>query len=66
MLPGIGPIVINGSQKAPGATPDEERINRAEKQGRIVTISKKAPPKAFSAGSILQRGRHADSPDAWR
>ena len=53
--PGIGPIVINGSQKAPGATPDEDRINRAEKQGRIVTISKKAPPKAFSAGSILQR-----------
>jgi spore germination cell wall hydrolase CwlJ-like protein len=53
--PGIGPIVINGSQKAPGATPDEDRINRAEKQGRIVAISKKAPPKAFSAGSILQR-----------
>lgn len=53
--PGIGPVVINGSQKAPGATPDESRINRAEKQGRIVSISKKAPPKAFSAGSILQR-----------
>ncbi|MEK1851079.1 MAG: cell wall hydrolase [Phyllobacterium sp.] len=53
--PGIGPIVINGSQKSPDATPDEERINRAEKLGRIVSISKKAPPKAFSAGSILQR-----------
>lgn len=53
--PGIGPIAINGAQKAPGATSDESRINRAEKQGRIVSISKKAPPKAFSAGSILQR-----------
>lgn len=53
--PGIGPIVINGSQKSPDATPDEDRINRAEKQGRIVSVSKKAPPKAFNAGSILQR-----------
>ena len=53
--PGIGPIAIKGTQKSRGATPDEERINRAEKQGRIVSISKKAPPKAFNAGSILQR-----------
>lgn len=53
--PGIGSVAINGSSKALGATPDEARINRAEKQGRIVSISKKAPPKAFSAGSILQR-----------
>jgi spore germination cell wall hydrolase CwlJ-like protein len=54
-VPGIGPVVINGTQKSPGVSPDESRINRAEKQGRIVTISKKAPPKAFNAGSILQR-----------
>lgn len=53
--PGIGAIAINGSQKSPDATPDEDRINRSEKQGRIVSVSKKAPPKAFSAGSILQR-----------
>ncbi|MGH7002684.1 MAG: cell wall hydrolase, partial [Alphaproteobacteria bacterium] len=53
--PGIGPIVVNGAHKSPGTTPDEARINRAEKRGRIVSISKKAPPKAFNAGSILQR-----------
>jgi spore germination cell wall hydrolase CwlJ-like protein len=53
--PGIGKIAINGSKMAPGASPDEARINRADKKGRVVSISKKAPPKAFNAGSILQR-----------
>ena len=53
--PGIGPVAIAGTRKSAGASPDEDRINRAEKQGRIVSISKKAPPKAFNAGSILQR-----------
>ncbi len=52
---GTGAVAIIGSKKALGATPDEDRINRAEKQGRVVSIAKKAPPKAFSAGSILQR-----------
>jgi len=61
--PGIGPVAITGTRKSPGASPDEDRINRAEKQGRIVSISKKAPPKAFSAGSILQRQSMLIRPD---
>ncbi|GHC71242.1 cell wall hydrolase [Limoniibacter endophyticus] len=34
---------------------DESRINRAEKTGRLVKVAPTAPPKAFSAGTILQR-----------
>lgn len=36
-------------------TPDSERINRGAKKGRVVSVEMMQPPKAFSAGSILQR-----------
>jgi spore germination cell wall hydrolase CwlJ-like protein len=52
--PGIGAVAFRG--KGEGAeTPDEERINRAGKRGRIVKIVPVAPPKAFSAGSVFER-----------
>ncbi|MGB8818335.1 MAG: cell wall hydrolase [Rhizobiaceae bacterium] len=53
--PGIGKIAFASKSAAANAVPDEERINRSEKRGRLVGVSKAAPPKAFSAGSILQR-----------
>lgn len=37
------------------ATPDSDRINRKAKTGRIVAVEIMQPPKAFTAGSILQR-----------
>jgi spore germination cell wall hydrolase CwlJ-like protein len=55
---------IHGAGAAPRSTaksglindlPDEDRINRSEKKGRILGSAKVAPPKAFTAGSILQR-----------
>ena len=37
------------------ATPDEDRVVRADKKGRIIQVSPVAPPKNFNAGSIFQR-----------
>lgn len=36
-------------------TPDEARVNRRDKAARVLASSPIAPPKAFSAGSILER-----------
>lgn len=53
--PGIGAVAFRGKSGIANETPDESRINRAEKRARIVNVAKVAPPKAFNAGSILQR-----------
>ncbi len=52
--PGIGAVALRGKAGA-AATPDEARINRGDKQGRIVNVAPVAPPKYFNAGSILER-----------
>ncbi len=36
-------------------TTDEERVNRATKKGRVMAVERMLPPKAFTAGSVLQR-----------
>ena len=36
-------------------TPDSERVNRAAKKGRVMATEVMQPPKAFTAGSVLQR-----------
>lgn len=51
---GVGSVAFKGKSEAP-STPDEDRVNRAGKQGRVVGVVKVAPPKAFNAGSIFQR-----------
>jgi hypothetical protein len=53
--PGIGKIAFTAKGGRTDILPDEDRINRAEKKGRIVGVTKVAPPKAFNAGSIMQR-----------
>ncbi len=45
---------VRGSSSAE-ATPDEDRVNRRLKKGRIVSVEPMQPPKSFSAGSVLQR-----------
>jgi spore germination cell wall hydrolase CwlJ-like protein len=52
---GIGKIAVKGSRLHEDAGPDETRINRAAKSDRIVRVAPAAPPKAFSAGSVLER-----------
>ncbi|MFU0507685.1 cell wall hydrolase [Pseudaminobacter sp. NGMCC 1.201702] len=53
--PGIGPVALRGKRAAAGEKPDEERIRRDDKKDRIVNVAPVAPPKAFSAGSVVDR-----------
>lgn len=50
-----GTIALTSSTPVLADTPDEDRINRTQKTGRIAAVVPSAPPKAFSAGSILER-----------
>ncbi|MBY5790099.1 cell wall hydrolase [Rhizobium leguminosarum] len=43
-------------------TPDEDRVNRRTKKGRVVSVEKMQPPKDFSAGSILERTKMLFTP----
>ncbi|HEY4192620.1 MAG TPA: cell wall hydrolase [Mesorhizobium sp.] len=54
-LPGVGSVSFRGKGDAAGTVPDEDRVVRAQKKGRIVQIVPVAPPKNFTAGSIFQR-----------
>jgi spore germination cell wall hydrolase CwlJ-like protein len=51
--PGIGKVSLR--TKFANPIPDEQRIVRSEKKGRIVHIAPVAPPKTFDAGSIFKR-----------
>jgi spore germination cell wall hydrolase CwlJ-like protein len=52
---GIGTVALTGKAARLDPRPDEERVNRTEKRGRLASVTKTAPPKAFSAGSVLER-----------
>lgn len=54
-LAGVGNVSFRGKGGKVSATPDEARVVRADKKGRIVQVSPVAPPKNFNAGSIFQR-----------
>jgi spore germination cell wall hydrolase CwlJ-like protein len=54
-LPGVGAVAFKGKSGLVGETPDEDRIVRSDKQGRILQVAPVAPPKNFSAGSIFER-----------
>ncbi len=52
---GIGSVAFRGKGIQANEIPDEDRINRGDKRGRIVKVAKSAPPKAFNAGSVFER-----------
>lgn len=52
---GIGPVAFRAPARAEGHTPDETRVTRGEKRGRIMEVAPVAPPRFFNAGSILER-----------
>ncbi|MBL8584999.1 MAG: cell wall hydrolase [Rhizobiaceae bacterium] len=52
--PGIGAVSFRG-KSSNELTPDETRVVRADKKGRLLRIAPVAPPKAFNAGSVFQR-----------
>lgn len=62
-LPGGGTIAFSGKIGADDPRPDSERVTRWLKKGRVVTVAPVAPPKDFSAGSVLERQSSLLTPD---
>jgi spore germination cell wall hydrolase CwlJ-like protein len=54
MTKGVGKVAFNG-KAAKTDKPDEDRVSRSDKKGRVARIAPVAPPKAFTAGSVFQR-----------
>ncbi|KAB2682169.1 MULTISPECIES: cell wall hydrolase [Brucella/Ochrobactrum group] len=59
-VPGIGRVALSGGRKTAklgpdDPNPDENRINRSDKTGRLVSVKPKAPAKAFTAGSMFDK-----------
>ncbi|QLF69541.1 cell wall hydrolase [Peteryoungia desertarenae] len=48
-------IAFEGGKATAEALPDEMRVTRQLKKGRVVAVEKMQPPPAFSAGSVLKR-----------
>jgi spore germination cell wall hydrolase CwlJ-like protein len=53
--PGIGKVALSATHGAAPGTPDEDRVARSQKKGRLAKVIPVAPPKDFNAGSIFQR-----------
>ena len=53
--PGVGMVAFRSKRGIADDIPDEARVNRSDKAGRLLQIAPVAPPKAFNAGSILKR-----------
>ncbi|MCA1370824.1 cell wall hydrolase [Bradyrhizobium sp. BRP14] len=53
-MPDGSRVALTAETKHQG-TPDEDRVTRKLKKGRVVAVSPVTPPKDFTAGSILQR-----------
>lgn len=59
-VPGIGRVALSSGRKTAklgvdDPNPDENRINRADKTSRLVSVKPKAPARAFSAGSMFEK-----------
>jgi len=59
--PGLGAVALKGKAAA-AETPDEDRVNRADKRSRIVNVVPAAPPKSFNAGSVFERTSMIEAP----
>ena len=53
--PGVGAVAFRAKNGSAADTPDEDRVNRSEKRGRVVNVAPVAPPKSFNAGSVFKR-----------
>jgi spore germination cell wall hydrolase CwlJ-like protein len=61
-LPDGRKLALVGEGKPEDDTPDEDRVNRSQKKGRILAVETMQPPRAFSAGSVLQRSSALTAP----
>jgi spore germination cell wall hydrolase CwlJ-like protein len=55
LMPDGRKIAFAGGHADAEATPDEDRVNRKSKKGRIIAVMPMQPPKSFSAGAVQQR-----------
>lgn len=55
LLPDGRRIAFQSKAKGSDPRPDEDRVRRRDKKGRVAIVAPMAPPKDFTAGSILQR-----------
>lgn len=53
--PGVGSVAFRAKNGSTSETPDEDRVNRGEKRGRVVNVTPVAPPRSFNAGSVFKR-----------
>lgn len=53
--PGIGAIAFRDKGSKDGGAPDEDRVVRGDKRGRLLRVAPMAPPRNFSAGSVFER-----------
>ncbi|MEO5321995.1 cell wall hydrolase [Mesorhizobium sp. CC13] len=51
---GVGAVSFRGKAMA-SDVPDEDRVTRADKRGRLVEVAPVAPPRNFTAGSVFER-----------
>ena len=54
-IPGVGEVSVYSKNGEHSDTPDEARVNRDDKRGRIVTITPSRAPEPFRAGELLER-----------
>jgi spore germination cell wall hydrolase CwlJ-like protein len=52
---GIGSVALRAKTAKASDIPDEFRVRRDDKRGRIVNIAPVAPPRSFNAGSVFER-----------
>jgi spore germination cell wall hydrolase CwlJ-like protein len=55
VAPGIGAVALRGKGVVLDDTPDEDRVVRGDKKGRVAKVTPVTPPKAFNAGSVFKR-----------
>jgi spore germination cell wall hydrolase CwlJ-like protein len=56
-------VAFSPDEKPVPATPDEDRVTRHLKKGRLLAIDRAQPPKDFTAGSILDRQANLLNPE---
>lgn len=55
LLPDGRKIAFDGGKAVADLRPDEDRVTRSLKKGRVIAVEVMQPPKAFTAGSVLKR-----------
>ncbi|MBE7183557.1 MAG: cell wall hydrolase [Methylobacterium mesophilicum] len=59
---GLGTVVFKSGKAKGNPVPDEQRVARDGKEGRIMKVAPVAPPKSFNAGTIFERTSQLTNP----